>query len=438
MKLPESFEQDLLALEPFADKLKTFLNVEKHFVEEGLVVSLTAPFGSGKSSFLQMFKNKMAEDGRTVISLNAWESDYYGDPLFSILSALIEQTPKDKTALIEDAAKRFGALLLNVGNQVLSATTGIDAQEAYESAQATTSISGNAFDNCRERQSALRELKKSLNEHFRQQSEPVLFLVDELDRCRPDYAISYLEVIKHIFDIENTAFVLAFDKKQLENSARHAFGMHLNFDEYLRKFIHREVPLPRTEKYHKIVLNYLEHYLEKQDIRRTSVQQKSGFQSHLTGLIEASSPTPRQLQDIFRQTAYVLQSSREEGISILWPYAVIASLLVVLKVVHPKVYDSISSSKMSLPEIVQFLKVFCRSNDIAWWFTLLISANAVVTRDYDTIKNYITEEFPEKERAKWIPQDINSFSREWGHYGTAENQLFEIKHVLDSLDILLK
>lgn len=176
MKLPESFEEDLLALEPFADKLKVFLDVEKHFVEDGLVVSLTAPFGSGKSSFLQMFKNKMIDDGRTVISLNAWESDYYGDPLFAILSALIEQTPADSTAKIEDAAKRLGSLLLNVGKQVISATTGVDIQEATESAQATTPISSNAFDSCRERQSALKELKESLNEHFRQRDEPVLFL----------------------------------------------------------------------------------------------------------------------------------------------------------------------------------------------------------------------------------------------------------------------
>lgn len=437
MKLPESFEHDLLALEPFADKLKTFLNVERHFVEDGLVVSLTAPFGSGKSSFLQMFKAKMVDEGRTVISLNAWESDYYGDPLFAILSALIEQTPEGNRASIESAAKRFGSLVFNVGKQVVSATTGVDVQEVIESAQANTPMSGNAFDSCRERESALKELKQRLNEYFSQQEEPLLFFVDELDRCRPDYAISYLEVIKHIFDIENTTFVLAFDKKQLENSARHAFGSHLNFDEYLRKFIHREIPLPKVSNHSDFITQYLGSVMEKQGIRRTSVKSVQDLEQRVTELVEASFITPRQVQDMVRQVAYVLQSYKEEVI-IRWPYAAIASLLAVLKVSKPKIYDDIKSKKMSLNDMFEFIKHFTLTRNKSWWLTLLVSANATATKKHDVICSYIQENIPKDEQSDWFPHDIAAFDSQWGYFSEESNKLFEIKETLDGLDILLK
>jgi len=61
------------------------------------------------------------------------------------------------------------------------------------------------------RKAAMESLKKAIRE-FVAASEPrVLFLVDELDRCRPDYAITYLETIKHIFDIKGAVFLLAAD-----------------------------------------------------------------------------------------------------------------------------------------------------------------------------------------------------------------------------------
>jgi len=68
--------------------------------------------------------------------------------------------------------------------------------------------------------------------------------VDELDRCRPDFAIAYLEVIKHLFDIKGVVFVLAVDVGQLESAAKSVFGAELNFQEYFRKFVHRSISLP--------------------------------------------------------------------------------------------------------------------------------------------------------------------------------------------------
>lgn len=108
-------------------------------------------------------------------------------------------------------------------------------------------------------------LREAISEFVEGENPKILFLVDELDRCRPDYAISYLETTKHIFDIKGTVFILAADRQHLENSAKTAFGADLDFDEYYRKFIHREVSLPdiSEENYRKLASKYVSFYLEE-------------------------------------------------------------------------------------------------------------------------------------------------------------------------------
>jgi len=77
----------------FAKRFESFINVEREFVDGGLVVALTSKFGTGKTSFLQMWEHQTENgedpDRPTVVSLNAWESDYFGDPLFAVGSALV-------------------------------------------------------------------------------------------------------------------------------------------------------------------------------------------------------------------------------------------------------------------------------------------------------------------------------------------------------------
>jgi hypothetical protein len=78
--------------------------------------------------------------------------------------------------------------------------------------------------------------------------KPIIFLVDELDRCRPDYAVSLLEQIKHLFSVPKIVFVLAIDKEQLGHAIRGVYGSdRLNADEYLRRFIDLEYKIPRPD-----------------------------------------------------------------------------------------------------------------------------------------------------------------------------------------------
>ena len=85
---------------------------------------------------------------------------------------------------------------------------------------------------------------------------PVMVLVDELDRCRPSYAIEMLEVIKHFFNTKNFVFVVATDTQQLENSIKAVYGEKFDSSVYLRRFFDRKAELSEPD---------IAYYLEKHD-----------------------------------------------------------------------------------------------------------------------------------------------------------------------------
>ena len=68
--------------------------------------------------------------------------------------------------------------------------------------------------------------------------------IDELDRCRPDYAVDMLEVIKHVFDIENVKVVLVTNTKQLRAAINHRYGAEVDAQKYLDKFLKYSFALP--------------------------------------------------------------------------------------------------------------------------------------------------------------------------------------------------
>ncbi|HET7308006.1 MAG TPA: P-loop NTPase fold protein [Gammaproteobacteria bacterium] len=344
-----TFEDDLLDLSEFASRLEEFINIERHFVSGGLVLALSSRFGSGKTTFLRMWNaslNNRKQDERhtIVITLNAWESDYYGDPLFAILSSLIEalQSGGKRAKPIIDAAKDIGWFATAIGNQITKKLTGIDAIAAGAVAakkkenRNSSNAAFDAFSIFEQRKKAMRHLQSVIREFITYSKLQIWFLVDELDRCRPDYAISYLETIKHIFDINGAMFILAADRDQLENSAKTAFGNELDFDEYYRKFIHREVTLPPISdtSYKKLASTYVRHYLERDEVRICFMELAPNRIESVVELIAALRLTPRQIQEVFRILGHAFATSKDNRGRLLWCIATGTIAMAAFKVAN--------------------------------------------------------------------------------------------------------
>lgn len=399
---PKTFEESLIpGLREFADRLLQFIAVEHHFVEGSLVIGLNSPYGSGKTTFLTMLRNKLKTGGTAlgdtiVVSLNAWESDYFGDPLFAIVSALVDQirevSSKEPDQIVS-AAKKIGRYGIAIGSHLLAKGTGIDALKVQKEVEemelksaSNPSSPADAFSLYQARKSAMVTLRDELRKYVNTSAAKILFLVDELDRCRPDYAISYLETIKHIFDLPGATFILAADRHHLCNSAKTAFGQGLNFDEYYRKFVQREIHLPMaTERgFKSFVYRYIPIFLNQKGIRETVFPLDRTRIESISELAISMKLTPRQMQEVFRILGH-FSSTNEHGGQLPWCFAQGSILMTSLKLAKPDHYIQLGNSQLDLNHAIQLVQNELKLDNVEWWMLLLTTGGGVSIPEEVTI-----------------------------------------------------
>jgi len=230
------------------------------------VYSLSAKFGIGKTFFCNKLQQVLAKDKVKVGKLNIWEMDFYDNPFIPILAELnklYNNKGKKLPAKIIDSVSKFSsktlASLCEISAKVASnVALGVDATEVCKEKFTSETI----YDDYNEYQRYLKELKDQLTKWSSKQSDsPIVIIIDELDRCKPDYAVKTLEVLKHFFDVPGFVFVLALDEEQLKNSVQTLFGT-IDYEGYKRKFISNSFMLPEPDR-----LSFAEYLYEKSEIK---------------------------------------------------------------------------------------------------------------------------------------------------------------------------
>ena len=125
------------------------------------------------------------------------------------------------------------------------------------------------------------EAKKIWNSRDQEGPRRIIVIIDELDRCRPDYAIRFLETIKHVFEVEQVTFLLAVDKVQLINSLKGVYGNDFDAEQYLERFGDIWLNLPDTPR-SEFIASVLEN------ISFESVLPKDTYDDEALGGITAS------------------------------------------------------------------------------------------------------------------------------------------------------
>jgi len=424
-------------LKGFAKRLEDFILIEQDFVQNSLVIALSSKYGSGKTTFFNMWKNSLENPRNNnffVISLNAWESDYFGDPLFAIISALVESIEQKKdgahASSIVEAVKDFGWFATVIGNQIAKKATGIDAIEAGEIAKKQKKLRNDipdSFSLYQHRKSAMLSIKESVQNFVSSAESNVLFLVDELDRCRPDYAISYLETIKHIFDINGAVFILAADRQHLENSARTAFGPGLDFEEYYRKFIHREISLPKIsdQGYRKLTSKYVKYYLEREAKRYCFMGLERHRIDDIIKLIKFQKLTPRQIQEIFRILGHVLSTHKENQGKLRWCLSVGSIVMSTFKVAQSDMYNKLGDGEL-LPEDAKFfLKKVGTEFPVHWWMSLFYTGGGLYFETSDPAEAMRIIGIDESNR-----RELGQWNDGWG-WGNNENRFADIREKIE-------
>lgn len=227
---------------------------------QGCVLAINGEWGSGKTTFMSMWKQMLKNRGFTALYFNVWEHDFVSDPLIGLVAELKSQLKvKDSTNQIEkiiEASEKIlrGALPSLLGHFAEKIVGKGFAEVAKDTFSSTIHLFAKEVEIYEEQCSSISEFKQTLSElvEFCSNGKPLIFIVDELDRCNPFYAVKVLERIKHLFMIPNVVFVLSIDKKQLCSSIKGYYGSEsINADEYLKRFIDIEylLPQPDVEKF---------------------------------------------------------------------------------------------------------------------------------------------------------------------------------------------
>jgi hypothetical protein len=284
-----AFEKDDLERAKFADLLidLTVGLVSATVLPSGRVISVDAPWGSGKSWIAKQLPEHFAADKRIgkCVYVDAFEFDYHQDPFAVVTSSIIAGYSKD-TAIVKNFKKAaidiMKVTLPAIGRGIVE--TGINYigvdEKIIESVQkAGEAASDKAITKMLDTFTKTTETTKAFKAKLEalvktnEKEAPLVVVIDELDRCRPSFALEMLERVKHLFDIQNVVFIFFAHSPALHSAIRKTYGNEINPSEYLRKFIAITIGLPISNKstYEKIdKVDFFRKFLNSQYPKTTS------------------------------------------------------------------------------------------------------------------------------------------------------------------------
>lgn len=280
--IEESKKLDLLDRQEFVDRMLTITKVLSDS-KKNACYAVNGDWGVGKSFVLDMFEEqagKVGVEGETrsrylIFRYNCWEYDYYEEPLVAIVASMLDQIDEQVDLLSVDIKTRIVAALKVIGKgltkraiQLFEEKTGVDLEQTVEvlidggEAAKKKVKESHEYDQYFDFKKNLKKLRETMA--FLSAEQTVIFIVDELDRCLPEYTIKVLERLHHLFEgIPNVQVILSIDVGQLEHVVRQIYGENTDAKNYLRKFIQFELILDTgnlNNKFSEKFEEYTEHF----------------------------------------------------------------------------------------------------------------------------------------------------------------------------------
>ena len=352
------WHDDLLHRKACADKLTALLADQV----TALTVSLDGKWGSGKTFLLKRWQMQLTKEGYTAIYYNAWEDDFIDDPLASLICQLWQALGCKKGSVTVDLIKTLNIIAglvikLKVGDNV---DLDIGVKEAIEQVlhekTPESEVLAQFLQKTKLRMILCQKLNELAKSNFSSTKKPLIFIVDELDRCRPTFAIETLERIKHLFSIDHVVFVLGIDREQLGHSIKSVYG-NIDVGNYLHRFIDLEFVLPivETEAFFDWQMKsgidpFMEQFAEQYGRSRSIIELWKELRANFKDLLCNNNFSLREIEHCCIMLRWVLNSN-----GITFGNAVLLSVLVVLKVVNKDMYLKYINNTISPEEVIDYL-----------------------------------------------------------------------------------
>ncbi|OMO22311.1 KAP-like P-loop domain-containing protein [Vibrio crassostreae] len=273
------FPADTLNRKKYAEFLHNYL--VSNAASGGYVLNLNAKWGAGKTYFINRWIDSI-KDTHPVVYVDAWKQDYSDDPMLTVVSSLLgalsSHLPPEnqRVANISEKSARFiKALAPALMKGVVKKATGVNLDDiTFEEegtqqddeqkdsgvkdivAESASLVAKCMIDEHNDKLEAVKHLRNEIKQLVEavialndQLQAPAFVFIDELDRCRPSYAVEMLEVVKHFFELDNIVFVIATDTEQLQHAVKAVYGEGFDAQTYLGRFFRRRYSLTELSRY---------------------------------------------------------------------------------------------------------------------------------------------------------------------------------------------
>lgn len=242
-----------------------------HSFTESRVISIEAPFGYGKTFFSHAWARQLRAEGQLVIQIDAQLSDKLNDPIATFIGALLTAQPVSGKPLTERMKKSGVKLVAAVGRGLVQTVVKHSADDVLDAITSLVELPDGPVPLSKVVEDLKGQLSKAAYQMIAVQlaaeeartkelpaqidalrdallegtkNKQIIILIDELDRCHPEYAISLLEAMKMVFGRDGFVFCLMVNPNYLENIAANRFGTGANDELYLEKFVDLRLKLP--------------------------------------------------------------------------------------------------------------------------------------------------------------------------------------------------
>jgi hypothetical protein len=337
---------------------------------EPLVLSINASWGEGKTTFLKMWRQMLHNKEVKTLYFNAWENDFSDDAFVSLIGELelgieelsLTSSDESKEQLLK--AKKFAASIIKRGipTAVKLVTAGlVNLDEFSEKALAEygeklAEDEVKRYENSKKSVAGFKQALSDLATAISDEKNPLplVILIDELDRCRPIYAVKVLEAVKHFFSVQNVVFVLALDRKQLGHSICSMYGAGMDVSGYLRRFIDIDYNLPYPKKGAFCKAQFLRFGLVdllKKRTTRESQYELENLDNTFSELFEVLGCSLREQERSFALLSMAIRTTPAN-----YPiHPILLGALIILKIKNHELYKDFVQGKAIYSDVLNFI-----------------------------------------------------------------------------------
>ena len=379
-------------------------------IAENIIRLLTSPidlspmvidggWGMGKTEFCQKLIRLMQQQHPDYqpVYIDAFRSDHSGEPLLALFAEIIKAcTPEDtgerpseqRKEMTKKVAKAAGFVMKTVAKAAVGHVLKQNTDDLVEEFQqimngnqdanslaetvtdAAATIASHTIDATVEAllkeqieaEKNLETLKACLKELAA--DKPIILFIDELDRCRPDYAVDMLEVIKHVFDVENVKVVLVTNTKQLRAAINHRYGAEVDAQKYLDKFLKYSFALPdkvvaRIEEERALVsIEYFKQLIQNSRIadELKGLTEQQIILNFISDMIERNGLSLRETERLVRFLE--IYHSLSGGLNnAIWQYFLLRITGVFIFCFYPSLMDDINKNRTDSKDFARLFNI---------------------------------------------------------------------------------